>query len=267
MLCARLHDPGGNPVKPLYAAIAATLLCTPFAALAADPPPETRALLTDATKPLGEREFSGVYTFRSHRATSKTNGDDLEERLEIFEIRQSGADSTERTLVSSTLNDEDVTEERRAEIAEQEAGGGGRGGGLDMKLPTAEHDIYVFKPAEPEGELCVSHYEPDPDSRDVDGATEGRLAWNCATGDPAWLEASLVDNPMMVDDLQARWTFQRAGELIVIRTNVFEVVAGLPFRKRKMAFNLELVDLQQGEVDVAGGGSAEDSQEGAGHSE
>ena len=267
MLCRR-RTTLEELLKPLYALIAGALLCAPsLAARAAEPPQETRDLLTDATRPLAERDFSGVYTFRSRSATSKTNGDDREERDEVFEIRQSGRDSTERTLVRAMLNDELVTELRREQLGEQEAGGGGRRG-PQMKLPTAEHDIYVFRALEPDGELCVSRYEPEPDSRDVDGATEGRIAWDCASGDPAWLEARFIDNPMFVDEFEVRWTFQRSGDLIVIRSNVFEVVAGLPFRKRKMEFKVELVDLLPGEVDVAGGAvPAADTEEGAARSE
>jgi hypothetical protein len=223
----------------------------------AEPPHETRARLGDATQELDKREVSGVFTFRSHRITSNKNGEDRQEWDEVFEVKQRGASESERTLVKSTRDGEDVTEERREEIRKQEADGQQRRG-PELKLPTAEHDLFVFRALEPDGDLCVSGYEPKPEARDTEGVTEGQLAWNCESGEPAWLEARFVDNPMLVEQLQIRWRFGRVGEMIITEHNTFQVVAGPPFFKRRIESSFDLVDVQtDGEVDVAGGESEE----------
>ena len=239
-------------MKTLVASCAAALLLVPLLARAAgDPPAGTRALLTEATKELQKRDFTGAYSYRSSRVTSKKNGDDREEREELFEFEQNGASASERTLVRATLNGADITEERREEIRQAE---GRQRRGPEMKLPTGEHDLFVFEPQDPQAELCVARFEPKPDAEDAEGITEGRLAWNCASGDPAWLEARFVDNPMMVQELEIRWEFRRVGDIVITESNAWHILAGPPFMKRRMQIKSELVDLREGvEVDVAGG--------------
>jgi hypothetical protein len=225
----------------------------------AEPPASTRALLREATAPFDERDFTGSYTVRSHRITSKKNGDDREERDELFEMQQSAPDTLKRTLVRATLNEQDVIEVRRVEVAEEDAKGRRRQDPL--KLPTDEHDLFVFRALEPEGELCVSHFEPKPEASDEDRITHGRFAWNCQTGDPVWLEAEFVDNPMLVEELSISWRFTRFGEMMVTGHNSFEVLAGPPFLKRRIVVSTEVLEVHPGPADVAGG-AVRDTPEG-----
>ena len=123
---------------------------------------------------------------------------------------------------------------------------------MQLKLPTAEHDLFVFEAQESEGEICVSRYWPKGEAEDVDGITKGRLAWNCESGDPAWLEAHFVDKPMMVEEFEIRWVFRRAGGMVLTESSEFTVVAGPPFLKRRIEVKRELVEGGI-EIDVAGG--------------
>jgi hypothetical protein len=208
------------------------------------PSRETRARLDAAVVPLGERDLRGEYRARWQSLRSKAGGAVLEDRVDVWAVEQNGPlppGSGAARLLRSTLDGEDVTEARRAEIAAQlESSGGPRDPDrriadiIDLRIPGIDNeDLYVFAERERRGDTCAASFEPADSGEAPERVARGVLSWNCRTLEPVRLEAERVDNPLFVDSVTARWEFEVVDGVGLTRRYRVVVDAGLPFRKRR----------------------------------
>jgi hypothetical protein len=204
----------------------------------------TRARLDVAVVPLGERDLRGEYRVRWHSLRSKASGAVLENRVDIWAVEQNGPLPPGRgpaRLLSSTLDGEDVTDARRAELAaRRESSDGARGIDrrvadiIDLRVPgIANAGVYAFSASERSGDTCAARFEPADSGEVSDRVARGVLGWNCRTLEPVRLEAERVDNPMFVDSVAAEWEFDIVDGVALTRRYRVVVDAGLPFRKRR----------------------------------
>ena len=204
----------------------------------------TRTRLDAAVVPLGERDLRGEYRARWHSLRSKAGGAVLEDRVDVFSVEQNGPappGSGAARLLRSTLDGEDVTEARRAEIAAQlESSRGPRDPDrriadiIDLRIPGADsEDLYVFSERERRGDTCAASFEPADSDEPPERVARGVLSWNCRTLEPVRLEAERVDNPLFVDSVAAQWEFEVVDGVALTRRYRVVVDAGLPFRKRR----------------------------------
>ena len=221
-----------------------------------DPGPAaiTRALLDAAVVPLNERDLNAAYRFRTRFVQGKPGGDVLEERVEVWAIEQQGPSPGpgRGRLLSSELDGEDVTDARRAEVAEQrrepeEADDADSEGDtesdsgfadiVNLRLPGAEDgDIYVFRSEPRDGDTCAARFEPPAGEKIPDRAARGVLSWNCETREPVRLEAERVEAPMLVDAVAVEWDFGIIDGIAFTQRYRLVVEGGLPFLKRRYEF-------------------------------
>jgi hypothetical protein len=227
------------------------------------PPRVTRARLDTAVVPLGERDLRGVYRVHWHSVRSKVGGAVLEDRVEVWAVEQNGPRPPGpggARLLSSTLDGEDVSEARRAEIAAQlESDDGAKGLDrriadiIDLRIPGISHeDVYVFAERERRGDSCAARFEPADSSAVPDRVARGVLSWNCHTLEPVRLEAERVDKPLFVDSVVVQWDFEIIdGVALTLRYRVV-VEAGLPFRKRRFDTTVAVEHFSAGEDPPSG---------------
>jgi len=204
----------------------------------------TRTRLDAAVVPLGERDLRGEYRVRGHFLRSKVGGAVLEDRVEVWAVEQNGLlppGPGARRLLSSTLDGEDVSDARRAELAEQRESRDGPSGVnrriadiIDLRIPgISDEDVYVFAERERRGDTCAARFEPADQGEAPDRVARGLLSWNCHTLEPVRLEAERVDNPLFVDSVAAQWEFEIVDGVAFTRRYRVVVDAGLPFLKRR----------------------------------
>jgi len=204
----------------------------------------TRTHLDAAVVPLGERDLRAEYRARWQSLRSKVDGTVLEDRVDVWAVEQNGPlppGSGAPRLLSSTLDGEDVSDARRAEIAALRESSDGQDGFdrriadiVDLRVPgIANEDMYLFAESERRGDTCAARFEPaDPDDA-PERVARGLLSWNCITLEPVRLEAERVDNPLFVDSVTAQWEFEIIDGVALTRRYRVVVDAGLPFRKRR----------------------------------
>jgi hypothetical protein len=167
----------------------------------------TRTHLDAAVEPLGERDLRGEYRVRWHHLRSKVGGAALEDRVEVWAVEQDGPlppGPEAARLLSSTLDGEDVSDARRAELAAQRESSDGADGSdrriadiIDLRVPGIINEgVYVFRERERRGDICSARFEPADSGEIPDRVARGLLSWNCHTLEAVRLEAERVDNPM-----------------------------------------------------------------------
>jgi len=215
------------------------------------PPRITRTRLDAVIVPLGKRDLRGEYRVRWHLLRSKVGGAVLEDRVEVWAVEQNGPlppGLGARRLLSATLDGEDVSDARRAELAAQPESPGGPGGRdrrfagvIDLRIPgIANEDVYVFAERERHGDTCAARFEPADPGEAPDRAARGVLSWNCHTLEPVRLEAERVDNPLLVDSVAARWEFETVDGVAFSHRYHVVVDAGLPFLKRRFDMTIAI---------------------------
>jgi hypothetical protein len=215
------------------------------------PPRATRTRLDAVVVPLGKRDLRGEYRVRWHLLRSKVGGAVLEDRVEVWAVEQNGPlppGLGARRLLSATLDGEDVSDARRAELAAQpESSGGPSGrnrriaGVIDLRIPgIANEDGYAFAERERRGDTCAARFEPADPGEAPDRAARGVLSWNCHTLEPVRLEATRVDNPLFVDSVEARWEFETVDGVAFAHRYRVVVDAGLPFMKRRFDMTIAI---------------------------
>lgn len=211
----------------------------------------TRTRLDAAVVPLGERDLRGEYRVRVRLLRSKVGGDVLEDRVEVWAVEQNGPlppGPGARRLLSSTLDGEDVSDARRAELAALGESPDGRRGLdrriadiIDLRIPgISNEDAYVFAARERRGDTCAARFDPADSGEVPDRVARGVLSWNCHTLEPVRLKAERVDNPMFVDSVAAQWEFENVDGVALTRRYRVVVDAGMPFLKRRFDTTVEV---------------------------
>jgi hypothetical protein len=186
----------------------------------------------------------GEYRVRWHFLRSEVGGAVLEDRVEVWAVEQNGPlppGPGAARLLSSTLDGEDVSDARRAELATQHESSDGTDGLdhriadiIDLRIPgISDEDVYVFAERERRGDTCAARFEPADPGEVPDRVAHGVLSWNCRTLEPVRLEAERVDNPLFVDSVAAQWEFEVVDGVALTRRYRVVVDAGLPFLKRR----------------------------------
>ncbi|MCU0292876.1 MAG: hypothetical protein MUF10_12940 [Thermoanaerobaculaceae bacterium] len=216
---------------------------------ASGPPAATADRLKSALEVLEKDHFAGRYTMTTKAVIAKPDGSNREETSEVAHVVQDGSAEPEVTLVSSLRDGKDVTAERQKQMAESRAKEAEKGKkpekdedgfSASMRLPLGEDEgLFEYGPPRSEGAVLVAPFAPTASGRKKDNMTEGRLAWDPATGDPLWLEARYVDPPTGIKEMLLRFELARAGDLLYLRRTVTKGVGGMLWIKR--TFDVEMV--------------------------
>jgi hypothetical protein len=246
------------------------LVAGPSRADPARPPPrETLERLGEVTKVFDERGFQGSY--RVDVASGSGSPDDPPQRHEVFRARKSGLGPTDRDLVRSTENGEDITEKRRAEIEKERdrrAADGGERPFEDLHLPTWENrEMYLWEPSPDRDGLCIAEFRRRLGSEDAEGTGHGRLGWHCESLDPVWLELRPYDLPALVNELDLGWRFGRHDDFLLTQRFEFRGFGGLPFFKRAFSVAIEVSEFRLVPHVAAGSGKANPPDPPAGEAE
>jgi hypothetical protein len=223
-------------------------------AVASGPPAATTDRLKGALEGLEKDHFAGRFTMTTKAVIAKPDGSNREETSEVAHVVQNGTAQPEVTLVSSLKDGKDVTAERQKRMAEERAKQADTakkpekdedGLSASMRLPLGE-DVALFEygPSQAEGSVLVAPFSPTASGRKKDNMTEGRLAWDPATGDPLWLEARYVDPPTGIKEMLLRFELAREGDLLYLRRTVTKGVGGMLWIKRKFDVEMVISDIQ-----------------------
>jgi hypothetical protein len=235
----------------LYLPLLAPLLLSFPVAAALEPPPQTLVQLEKALERADPKTVSRPMVAKTRAVVEKPNGSDREEY--VVESVGKGDGTEETKLLFATKDGKDVTAEKRAESekekAEREkhpkpqkppADARKEKNSLGMKIPTGDdRKLFVLGEAKSEGDLLVVTYEPARGAKGEE-LSRGRIAWNAATGEPAYIDAQLVNPPTGLKELHVRGEFRGAGDAIytgVLRTSG---VGGLLWIKRKFEISFEM---------------------------
>lgn len=228
----------------------------------AAPPEQTLKWLDEVTKLLEEREFTGSY--RADVVSWRGPLDDLTERRETFRARKKGAEPLDGELVSATEDGEDITEERRAEIAERENESRGRPF-ADFRLPGYENrQAYRWTPLSTQDDSCAASFEPVADLRGEENVGHGELTWHCESLDPVRMQLVPEQLPSLVDESTMNWLFGRQDDFLLTERFEWRIAGGLPFFKRSFRLIVEVSEFRleaSEETDPGADGPAPGSQE------
>jgi hypothetical protein len=72
----------------------------------------------------------------------------------------------------------------------------------------------------------------------------GTLGWDCATGDPAWLEAAPEELPRLVQAFEMAWRFARTDGFLLTEHFEFGGSGGFAFLKRTFRVSIEVSEFQ-----------------------
>ena len=227
------------------------------AVVAAGPPATTADRLKGALEVLEKDHFAGRYTMTTKAVIAKPDGSNREETAEVARVVQNGTAEPEITLVSSLKDGKDVTAERQKQMAESRAKEAEKakkaekaekdedGFSASMRLPLGEDTgLFEYGPPRSEGAVLVAPFAPTAQGRKKDNMTEGRLAWDPATGDPLWLEARYVDPPTGIKEMLLRFELAREGDLLYLRRTVTKGVGGMLWIKRTFDVEMVISDIQ-----------------------
>jgi len=220
------------------------------------PPEQTLQSLDEATKLLDDREFSGSY--RADVVSWRSTRGDPIERRETFQARKRGTDPVDGELASAIENGEDITEARRAEIAEQEAERGDEPRErpfADFRLPGWKNrEAYRWEALAGEDGGCGARFEPTPELEGEEDVGRGQLAWHCESLDPLRLQLVPEELPTLVDESTMSWLFARQDDFLLTRRFEWRVAGGLPFFKRRFRLVVEISEFR---IETPGGTAAD----------
>lgn len=226
-------------------------------AAGAAPPEATTRLLEVALEALDEDRFAGSYRLTTSAVVTKPDGSDREESLDVMEVRQQKGVTPEIVVVSAVENGKDLTSKRREELASQRAkeeketgkrDADDDGGSLSasMRLPLgSDLALFEFGPAEADGGVLKASFAPRPSARKEKNITRGTLAWDKASGEPRWLEATYVDPPTGVKELVMRFEIGRQDNLLYLRRTTTKGVGRMLWIKRAFDIEITISDLAQ----------------------
>ena len=242
----------------LLAPLAATAFAT-LVALAAEPPAATLSQLEKALSRSDPETLGRPARATVHAVVSKPNGKAREEYLMETVVHADG--TREEKLIRAKKDGRDVTAEKLAEgknrrkrrAAGDEPQGAPRAGGkkepgsgkaaLGLKFPTGEdRRLFVMGGPKTEGRFLVVAFEPAPGLKD-ENLSRGRIGWNAASGEPAFIEAELVDPPTGLQELHVRGEFAGEGDAIYTSLLKTSGVGGILWIKRRFEITVELKDL------------------------
>ena len=222
----------------------------------AAPPEQMLRQLDEVTKRLDDREFSGSY--RADVVSWRGPRDDQIERRETFRARKRGTDPVDGELVSAIEGGEDITEARRAEIAEQEAERGDEPRErpfADFRLPGWENrEAYSWEALPSEDGSCGARFAPTPQLEGEKGVGRGQLAWHCESLDPLRMQLVPAKLPRLVDETAMSWRFRRVDDFLLSERFEWRIAGGLPFFKR--SFRL-VIDVSEFRIEAPGGTAAD----------
>lgn len=225
------------------------------AAVAGAVPPEaTTRRLEAALESLDKDSFAGSYRLTTRAVVAKPDGSEREDTLDVMDIRQQRGAEPEVVVVSATENGKDVAAKRREELAKQQAARDKKkpkekdeeGGSISasMRLPLGKDlALFEFGPTRAEAGVLVAGFAPRPSARKEDSITQGTLAWDEASGDPLWLEATYVDPPTGVKELAMRFEIGRQGDVLYLRRTTTKGVGGMLWIKRTFDLEMTITDL------------------------
>jgi hypothetical protein len=217
----------------------------------AAPPEQTLRQLDEVTKLLDDREFDGSY--RADVVSWRGPRDDQIERRETFRARKKASDPVDGELVSAIEDGEDITETRRAEIAEQEAERGDEPRQrpfADFHLPGWENrEAYSWEALASEDGSCTARFEPMPELQEEESVGRGQLAWHCESLDPLRMQLVPEELPRLVNESTMSWLFARQDGFLLTRRFEWRVAGGLPFFKRSFRLVIEISEFH---IDPAG---------------
>ncbi len=126
-----------------------------------------------------------------------------------------------------------------------------------MRLPLGKDlALFEFGPTRAESGALVASFAPRPSARKEDNITRGTLAWDEASGDPLWLEATFVDPPTGVKELAMRFEIGRQGDVLYLRRTTTKGVGGMLWIKRTFDLEMTITDLVLDTSRAGGGGAA-----------
>lgn len=239
------------PVTALI--VAAAVLSGAMDAPLQVPPQVTGIRMAEAFKLLGNEAGPLSYTLAVRSVVSKTDGSDRRESESIEALSRDAKGTTTVKVLKATRDGRDVTGEaqknRDKKLAEKDTPEEDDQGeiGVGLVLPTGE-DIrrFDFGPATREGSLTRISFRPTPAHQGDENIAEGTFAWDPATGDPAWIEATPFELPRGVSELKLRFEFARAGDLLYPARTVTDGVGGILWLKRRFHAEIAISDLKAG---------------------
>lgn len=210
------------------------------------PPDQTLQRLDDVTKLLDDRDFDGSY--QADVVSWQGPPDDQTERRETYRAHKKGLNPVDGELVSAIENGRDITETRRAEIAELEAERDGEPRDrpfADFRLPGWENrEAYSWESLPAEGGTCAAGFAPAPDLEGEEGVGRGQLAWHCESLDPSRMSLVPAKLPRLVDETAMSWSFARADGFLLSQRFEWEIAGGLPFFKRRFRLVVEISEFR-----------------------
>ncbi len=227
-------------------------LLTAAAAAFAGPPRATLDRLGEALVTLDGGRFVGAYTVTASSRVAKASGADAEETLEVRRVTHWADGSSSTEVLRSVDNGADVTADKRREAVRDGGkrqdhprdGDASPAGDDDFRLPVgADATLFAFSPAQREGALLVASFAPVPAHRRDQGLTRGRIAWDPATLDPAWIEVDLARHPTGLQKMLVRIELARVGGVLFPRRTVTDVLAGLLWIRRQVHVEVRIDEL------------------------
>lgn len=231
------------------AIIAAALACVPSTS-ASSPTDEVLRRANAALQVLEGRDFVGSYVLSAHVRVSAPGEDGPEDSLEVEEVTFHPDGTRESRLVRAVEDGRDVTRERLARGEGHEPARAHHDDHADVDtglLPLgAQADRYVFAAAKKRGGLMVAAFRPvTRTSGEEDMQGRGELAWDPATGDPAWITVEPVDAPPFVSRLELRFEFARSAGVLYPKLVHTSTRAGIPLILRvKVDVDIEVSDVR-----------------------
>jgi hypothetical protein len=215
---------------PLVFALSATLL-TPAPREAAEV-----ARLAEAAARFESGGFAGEYLRTMRTQVLSLSGAVLADEVETVRIR-TGDGWQALELVRATDGGKDVTDERRKSFLPVPPAA--EPGGMATLSPKGLG--LSFTPlALPQGQ-CGASFAPALEGA---AASEGNLAWDCATLTPLWAELIPADAPRDLSEPRVRLEFARAGELLYAKRYTLEGLVADGTTTVRMRLVLEISDLK-----------------------
>jgi hypothetical protein len=231
---------------------ALTLSSSPgLADAGAAPPEQTLKRLDEVTKLLEEREFTGSY--RAEVVSWRGPLDDPTERRETFRAHKQGTEPLDGELVSASEDGEDITEQRRAEIAEREAERGNESRArpfADFRLPGyGDRQAYRWTPLSTSDDGCAASFEPVAELKGEESVGHGELTWHCESLDPVRMQLVPEELPSLVDESTMHWLFGRQDGFLLTERFEWRIAGGLPFFKRSFRLIVEVSEFRLDDPD------------------
>jgi len=194
------------------------------------------ARLAEAAARFEAGDFAGEYLRTTRTQVFSLSGAVLGDEVETVRVRmRDGWQAIE--LVRSVEGGVDVTDERKRTFSPVPVGA--EPGGPTSQSPKGTGLSFSPLPL-PTGQ-CGASFAPA-----LKGAagSEGRLAWDCATLTPLWVELTPSDAPKELAEPRVRLEFARSGELLYARRYTLEGLAADGSTTVRMRLVLEISDLR-----------------------